>query len=119
MFTLFAGAVAVLFSRYSGQRDVAFGTVTNGRGRRDLEDVTGFFANTVVLRGEVDDDATVDRFVESVRATVLDAFAHDGVPFDRVVEELAPPRDPSRTPLVQALVVQQTAPAHPGQAGGL
>ncbi|MFF3306090.1 non-ribosomal peptide synthase/polyketide synthase [Streptomyces sp. NPDC002952] len=119
VFTLFAGAAAVLFSRYSGQRDVAFGTVTNGRGRRDLEDVTGFFANTVVLRGEVDDDATVDRFVESVRATVLDAFAHDGVPFDRVVEELAPPRDPSRTPLVQALVVQQTAPAHPGQAGGL
>ncbi|MEU1038519.1 non-ribosomal peptide synthase/polyketide synthase [Streptomyces sp. NPDC005907] len=119
LFTLFAGAAAVLFSRYSGQRDVAFGTVTNGRGRGDLEDVTGFFANTVVLRGEVDDKVTVDRFVESMRATVLDAFAHDGVPFDRVVEELAPPRDPSRTPLVQALVVQQTAPAYPPRAGGL
>ncbi|MTE22328.1 amino acid adenylation domain-containing protein [Streptomyces sp. TRM43335] len=119
VFTLFAGAAAVLFSRYSGQRDVAFGTVTNGRDRRDLEDVAGFFANTVVLRGEVDDSATVDRFVESMRATVLDAFAHDGVPFDRVVEELAPPRDPSRTPLVQVLVVQQTAPAYPPRAGGL
>ncbi|MFD5697592.1 non-ribosomal peptide synthetase [Streptomyces lasiicapitis] len=119
VFTLFAGAAAVLFSRYSGQRDVAFGTVTNGRGRRDLEDVTGFFANTVVLREEVDDTMTVDRFVESVRATVLDAFAHDGVPFDRVVEELAPPRDPSRTPLVQALVVQQTATGHPADCGGV
>ncbi|WP_282793259.1 non-ribosomal peptide synthase/polyketide synthase [Streptomyces sp. CC224B] len=119
VFTLFASAAAVLFSRYSGQRDVAFGTVTNGRGRRDLEDVTGFFANTVVLRADVDDTATVDRFVESMRGTVLDAFAHDQVPFDRVVEELAPPRDPSRTPLVQALVVQQTRAEHPAPAGGV
>ncbi|MET9443778.1 non-ribosomal peptide synthase/polyketide synthase [Streptomyces sp. NPDC006610] len=119
VFTLYAGAAAVLFSRHSGQRDVAFGTVTNGRGRRELEDVTGFFANTVVLRGEVDDATTVDRFVESMRATVLDAFAHDGVPFDRVVEELAPPRDPSRTPLVQVMVVQQTAPVRPPLAAGV
>ncbi|MEU0334315.1 non-ribosomal peptide synthase/polyketide synthase [Streptomyces sp. NPDC006193] len=119
VFTLFAGASALLFSRYSGQRDVAFGTVTNGRGRRDLEEVPGFFANTVVLRTDVDERATVDRFVESVRTTVLDAFTHDGVPFDRVVEELAPPRDPSRTPLVQALVVQQTALGVPPRSGGL
>ncbi len=118
-FTLFAGAAALLFSRYSGQRDIAFGTVTNGRGRRDLEDVPGFFANTVVLRGEVDERATVDRFVETMRTTVLDAFAHDGAPFDRVVEELAPRRDPSRTPLVQVLVVQQTAPPALPLAGGL
>ncbi len=119
VFTLFAGAAALLFSRYSGQRDVVFGTVTNGRGRRDLEDVPGFFANTVVLRGEVDERATVDRFVETMRTTVLDAFAHDGVPFDRVVEELAPPRDPSRAPLAQVLVVQQSAPDAPPLAGGL
>ncbi|MFH8369394.1 non-ribosomal peptide synthase/polyketide synthase [Streptomyces sp. NPDC018031] len=119
VFTLFAAAAALLFSRYSGQRDVAFGTVTNGRGRRDLEDVTGFFANTVVLRGEVDDTVTVDRFTDTMRATLLDAFAHDGVPFDRVVEELAPPRDPSRTPLVQVLVVQQTAPVLPPRSGGV
>ncbi|MFJ8593552.1 non-ribosomal peptide synthase/polyketide synthase [Streptomyces sp. NPDC093598] len=119
VFTLFAGAAAVLFSRFSGQRDVAFGTVTTGRERRELEDVAGFFANTVVLRGDVDDAATVDRFVENMRATVLDAFAHDAVPFDRVVEELAPPRDPSRTPLVQVLVVQQTALSDPPPVGGV
>ncbi|MER6397891.1 non-ribosomal peptide synthase/polyketide synthase [Kitasatospora sp. NPDC001603] len=118
VFTLFAGASALLFSRYSGQRDVAFGTVTNGRERRELEEVTGFFANTVVLRGDVDETVTVDRFVENMRTTVLDAFVHAGVPFDRVVEELAPPRDPSRTPLVQVLVVQQ-APLDLPSAGGL
>ncbi len=98
VFTVFAAAAAVLFARCSGQRDVAFGTVTNGRDRRELEDVTGFFANTVVLRGEVDDAVTVDRFVQSMRATLLDAFAHDGVPFDRVVEELAPPPRPQPHP---------------------
>ncbi|WEO93119.1 non-ribosomal peptide synthase/polyketide synthase [Streptomyces sp. FXJ1.172] len=119
LFTLFAGASALLFSRYSGQREVAFGTVTNGRARRELEDVPGFFANTLVLRTEVDERRSVDRFVEDVRTTVLDAFSHDGVPFDRVVEELAPPRDPSRTPLVQALVVQQTPLGVPPTAAGL
>ncbi|KAA0920607.1 non-ribosomal peptide synthetase, partial [Streptomyces apricus] len=119
VFTLFAAAAAVLFSRYSGQRDIAFGTVTTGRGRSELEDVTGFFANTVVLRGDVDDRLTVDRFVEQMRATVLDAFAHESVPFDRVVEELALPRDPSRTPLVQVLVVQQTAPDELPRAGAV
>ncbi|MFE4399203.1 condensation domain-containing protein, partial [Kitasatospora sp. NPDC056808] len=118
VFTLFAGASALLLSRHSGQRDVAFGTVVNGRERRELEEVTGFFVNTVVLRGDVDERATVDRFVESMRTTLLDAFAHAEVPFDRVVEELAPPRDPSRTPLVQVAVVQQT-PAAPAPAGGL
>ncbi|MFE4520472.1 condensation domain-containing protein, partial [Kitasatospora sp. NPDC056783] len=118
VFTLFAGASALLLSRYSGRRDIALGTVTNGRERRDLEEVTGFFVNTVVLRGDVDERATVDGFVESMRATLLDAFAHAAVPFDRVVEELAPPRDPSRTPLVQVAVVQQT-PAAPAPAGGL
>ncbi|OIK28411.1 non-ribosomal peptide synthetase [Streptomyces malaysiense] len=119
VFTLYAGAAALLFARYSGQRDIAFGTVTTGRGRRDLDDVAGFFANTVVLRGEVDERASVDRFVETMRTTLLDAFAHDGVPFDRVVEELAPRRDPSRTPLVQVLVVQQTALPVPPRAGAL
>ncbi|MEU3571408.1 amino acid adenylation domain-containing protein, partial [Kitasatospora sp. NPDC036755] len=118
VFTLFAGACALLLSRHSGQRDVAFGTVTTGRERRELEEVTGFFVNTVVLRGDVDEEATVDRFVEGMRTTLLDAFAHAAVPFDRVVEELAPPRDPSRTPLVQVVVVQQT-PTTPAPTGGL
>ncbi|MFE9428493.1 non-ribosomal peptide synthase/polyketide synthase [Kitasatospora sp. NPDC006697] len=107
LFTLFTGAAALLLARCSGQREVALGTVTNGRGRAELEGVAGFFANTVVLRAEVDPDATVDGYVSELAGTLLDAFAHDQVPFDRVVEELAPRRDPSRTPLVQAAVVQQ------------
>ncbi|MCK7622569.1 non-ribosomal peptide synthase/polyketide synthase [Streptomyces sp. RS10V-4] len=118
-FTVFAGAAAVLFARYTGRRDIAFGTVTTGRDRRELEDVTGFFANTLVVRADVDPAATVDGFLDTLGGTLLDAFGHAGVPFDRLVEELAPPRDPSRTPLVQVLVVQQTPAGHPREAGGV
>ncbi|MGV4925651.1 non-ribosomal peptide synthase/polyketide synthase [Streptomyces sp. BHT-5-2] len=119
LFTLYAGAAAVLFSRYTGQRDIVFGTVTNGRDRRELEGVTGFFVNTLVLRTDVDGTATVDDFLDTLGGTLLDAFSHAGVPFDRLVEELAPPRDPGRTPLVQVLVVQQTPMVHPREAGGV
>ncbi|MFD0442077.1 condensation domain-containing protein [Streptomyces indonesiensis] len=117
-FTLLAAAVAVLFSRYSGQRDIAFGTVTAGRHRKELESVAGFFVNTLVLRADVDGDSTVERFLDAMRETVLDAFSHDRLPFERVVEELAPRRDPSRNPLVQALVVQQSAMV-PGREAGV
>ncbi|MFD0648195.1 amino acid adenylation domain-containing protein [Streptomyces malaysiensis subsp. malaysiensis] len=119
LFTLLAAAAAVLFSRYSGQRDVAFGTVTAGRHREELESVAGFFVNTLVLRADVDGDATVERFLDTMRETVLDAFGHDRLPFERVVEELAPRRDPSRHPLVQALVVQQSAMVPAQEAGGV
>ncbi|MCM3804718.1 non-ribosomal peptide synthase/polyketide synthase [Streptomyces sp. DR7-3] len=119
LFTLLAAAAAVLFSRYSGQRDIAFGTVTAGRHREELESVAGFFVNTLVLRADVDGDATVERFLDTMRETVLDAFGHDRLPFERVVEELAPRRDPSRHPLVQALVVQQSAMVPAQEAGGV
>ncbi|MFE1929243.1 non-ribosomal peptide synthase/polyketide synthase [Streptomyces sp. NPDC059474] len=119
LFTLLASAVAVLFSRYSGQRDIAFGTVTAGRHREELESVAGFFVNTLVLRADVDGDSTVERFLDTMRETVLDAFSHDRLPFERVVEELAPRRDPSRNPLVQALVVQQSAMVPAQEAAGV
>ncbi|MET7765781.1 non-ribosomal peptide synthase/polyketide synthase [Streptomyces sp. NPDC005393] len=119
LFTLLAASVAVLFSRYSGQRDVAFGTVTSGRHRKELESVAGFFVNTLVLRADVDGDSRVEQFLDAMRETVLDAFGHDELPFERVVEELAPRRDPSRNPLVQALVVQQGAMVPAREAGGV
>ncbi|QKV97422.1 non-ribosomal peptide synthase/polyketide synthase [Streptomyces sp. NA02950] len=119
LFTLLAAAVSVLFARYSGQRDISFGTVTNGRHRRELDSVAGFFVNTLVLRADVDGDTTVEQFLDTMRETVLDAFAHDELPFERVVEALVPQRDPSRNPLVQALVVQQGAMVPTREAGAV
>ncbi len=119
LFMTLAAAVQVLLSRYSGQDDIAVGTVTSGRDREELDDLVGFFVNTVVLRSRVDEAGTFAEFLSGVRETVLEAFAHDVVPFDRLVEELAPDRDPSRTPLAQAMVVLQNATVRPREMGGL
>jgi amino acid adenylation domain-containing protein/non-ribosomal peptide synthase protein (TIGR01720 family) len=119
LFMTLAAAVQVLLSRYSAQRDVAVGTVTSGRDRAELEHLVGFFINTVVLRSTVDESERFGDFLSGVRETVLAAFAHDEIPFDRVVEELQPRRDPSRTPLVQAMVVLQNAVVAAREAAGL
>ena len=110
--TLFMALVAacqVLFHRWSGQDDIAVGTAVSGRGRAELEDIIGFFVNTVVLRSKVARQRTFREFLSDVRETVLDAFAHQDVPFERVVDELQLSRDTSRTPVFQAMVVLQNA----------
>ncbi|WP_411143365.1 amino acid adenylation domain-containing protein [Streptomyces sp. x-80] len=110
LYTVLVAACQVLFARYAGQRDVAVGTVTSGRNRPELSRMVGFFVNTVVLRSTVDDGAAFTEFLAEVKDTVLDAFANDEVPFDRLVEALRPERDPGRTPLFQTLVVLQSGP---------
>ncbi|MCR3750886.1 non-ribosomal peptide synthase domain TIGR01720/amino acid adenylation domain-containing protein [Lentzea californiensis] len=113
LFTTLAAAVQLLLARYTGRRDVAVGTASAGRGRPELDDLVGFFVNTLVLRSTVDPAVSFERFLADVRETVLDAFAHDEIPFDRIVDELRPDRDPGRTPLVQALVVLQQEMVRP------
>ncbi|HEX2300787.1 MAG TPA: amino acid adenylation domain-containing protein, partial [Pseudonocardiaceae bacterium] len=109
LFMTLTAVVQVLLARYSGQRDIALGTVASGRNQAELENLLGFFVNTLVLRSRIEPTEPFSEFLDRVRETVLDAFAHDEVPFDRLVEELQPARDPSRTPLVQAMVVLQNA----------
>ncbi|MBV9059976.1 MAG: amino acid adenylation domain-containing protein, partial [Pseudonocardiales bacterium] len=110
LFMTLVAACQILFSRYSGQHDIAVGTVTSGRDRAELEGLIGFFVNTLVLRSQIDSGHSFNQFLAQVRETVLDAFAHQQVPFERVVDELIPVRDTSRTPLFQAMVVLQNAP---------
>ncbi|WP_447009850.1 non-ribosomal peptide synthase/polyketide synthase [Saccharothrix hoggarensis] len=110
LFMVLLAACQVLFSRWSGQRDIAVGTVVSGRDRTELEGLVGFFVNTLVLRADVDPRHRFTEFLSGVRETVLDAFAHQDVPFERVVDEVHPVRDPSRTPLFQAMVVLQNTP---------
>ncbi|GAA1602365.1 hypothetical protein GCM10009828_031070 [Actinoplanes couchii] len=102
----------VLLSRYSGQNDVAVGTPVANRGRVEVEGLIGFFVNTLVLRGDLAGDPSVNELFGRVRDRVVGAFAHQDFPFERLVEELAPERDLSRTPLIQAMfVLQNTEPA--------
>ncbi len=119
MFMVLTAGVQLLLSRYSRQRDVAVGTVISGRNRAELQHLAGFFVNTVVLRAAVDPAAASGEFLAAVRETALEAFAHGDAPFDRVVERLRPERDPSRTPLVQAVVVLQNATVAARTAAGL
>ncbi|MGI5499875.1 non-ribosomal peptide synthase/polyketide synthase [Lentzea sp. CA-135723] len=120
--TLFMALVAVcqaLFARWSGQRDVAVGTVVSGRDRTELEGLVGFFVNTLVLRSDVDPHEGFGHLLDRVRETVLDAFAHQDVPFEQVVDAVQPERDPSRTPLFQAMVVLQNTPGDGPRLRGL
>jgi amino acid adenylation domain-containing protein/non-ribosomal peptide synthase protein (TIGR01720 family) len=119
LFMTLVAAVQVLFARYTGQRDIALGSVTAGRSWDELAGLVGFFVNTVVLRSRVEGDPSFADFLTEVRATVLDALTHDEVPFDRLVELLAPDRDASRSPLVNAMVVLQNAPSAPPVLTGL
>jgi amino acid adenylation domain-containing protein/non-ribosomal peptide synthase protein (TIGR01720 family) len=117
-FMTLTATLAVLLSQYSGQRDIALGTVTAGRSRAELEQLVGMFVNTVVLRNQVEPARPFGDFLADVRETVLTAFTHE-VPFDRLVDEIKPDRDLSRTPLVQAVVVLHDTMVRPRRAGEL
>ncbi|MDB1088335.1 amino acid adenylation domain-containing protein [Streptomyces sp. ACA25] len=118
LFMTLVAACQVLLARYSGQQDVAVGTAVSGRDHPDTERLVGAFINTLVLRSTVTGDIPFTELLAQVRETVLGAFAHQDVPFDRLVDELSEERDPSRTPLVQALVVLQNAPAGIAELAG-
>ena len=107
LFMVLVAACQLWLRRYSGQREVAVGTVVSGRNRPELDRVIGFFVNTLVLRSNVDDDASFREFLAGVKNLVLHAFAHDEVPFDRLVDAVVTERDPSRNPLFDVMVLLQ------------
>ena len=107
--TLLAG-FQVLLHRYTGQRDILVGSPTAGRSRADLARLVGYFVNPVVLRADLSGDPSFRRFLDQVRQTVQDAFAHQDYPFPLLVERLQPNRDPSRSPIFQVLFTLQKVP---------
>ncbi|MFD1832036.1 non-ribosomal peptide synthase/polyketide synthase [Streptomyces desertarenae] len=111
LFTTLVAAAQTFLARLSGGRDIAVGTVTSGRDRPETQNLIGFFVNTLVLRSRVETDRPFPEFLAEVRDTVRDAFDHQEVPFERVVDEVQPVRDTSRTPLFQVMVVLQNTPA--------
>jgi amino acid adenylation domain-containing protein len=108
--TLLAGLSALL-SRYAGQDDLALGSPIAGRTRAEVEGLIGFFVNTLVLRTDLTGSPGFSTLVARVRERTLAAFSHQDLPFEKVVEAVAPERDTSRTPLFQVLFVLQNAPA--------
>ncbi|MEL6610985.1 MAG: amino acid adenylation domain-containing protein [Bacteroidota bacterium] len=102
-FVVLLAGFAALLARYSGAEDIAIGTPVAGRNHPDLEGLIGCFVNTLVIRATVEPHLTFRRLVADVRDLVVEAQQHQAVPFEHVVEALAPDRDLSRTPLFQVL----------------
>ncbi|HEU4324676.1 MAG TPA: condensation domain-containing protein, partial [Roseiflexaceae bacterium] len=107
--TLLAGFQALL-ARWSGQDDIVVGTPIANRTRPEIEGLIGFFVNTLVLRTTMSDNPSFRELLARVRETTLGAYDHQDLPFERLVEELRPARDLSRSALFQAMLVLQNTP---------
>ena len=101
LFMTLLAAFNVMLSRYSGDTDISIGTPIANRVRAEIEPLIGFFANTLVLRSDLDGDPEFVALLEQVRQTTLEAYSHQDIPFEKVVDLVLPERDPSRSPLFQ------------------
>ncbi len=120
--TLFMTILAgfnILLSRYSGQEDIAIGSPIAGRNHKDIESLIGFFVNTVVLRTDLTDNPTFLELLERVRQTCLEGYAHQDIPFEKLVEVLQPERSLSHSPLFQVMFVLQNTPMERLELPGL
>ncbi len=119
LFMLLLAAFQTLLHRYTGQQDIATGSVIANRNQSEIENLIGFFVNTLVLRTGFDRNPTFRQLLLRVREVALEAFAHQDLPYEKIVEELRPERDPGRNPLFQVMFVLQNAPDPPPVLAGL
>jgi amino acid adenylation domain-containing protein len=111
LFMTLLAAFAILLARYSGQRDLAIASPIANRNRHELEPLIGFFVNTLVLRTNLEDNPRFSELLAQVRQMTLDAYAHQDVPFDKLVEILQPERSLSHNPLFQVMFILQNGSA--------
>ncbi len=104
LFMTLLAAFQMLLHRYSGQDDIAVGTPIAGRIRPELEGLIGFFVNTLVLRTSLSGNPSFRELLNRVRDVTLGAYSHQDLPFEKLVEELHPQRDPTRHPLFDVLI---------------
>ncbi len=111
LFMVLLAAFKTLLHRWSGEEDIAVGTLIANRNRVEIEGLIGFFANTLVLRTSLSGDPSFRELLARVREVTLGAYAHQDLPFERLVEDLRPGRDPGRNPFFQVMFVHHNAPA--------
>ncbi|MDI1433382.1 non-ribosomal peptide synthetase [Polyangium sorediatum] len=110
LFMTLLAAFQVLLSRWSGQDDFIVGAPIANRHHHELEPLIGFFVNTLALRAELADNPTFLKLLGRVRKTTQEAYAHQDMPFERLVEELSPERNPAVNPLVQVALALHNTP---------
>ncbi|GIV97572.1 MAG: hypothetical protein KatS3mg057_2229 [Herpetosiphonaceae bacterium] len=114
LFMTLLAAFQTLLYRYSGQEDILVGSPIANRTRAELEGLIGFFVNTLVLRADLSGNPSFRQLLHRVRQTTLDAYAHQDVPFEMLVETIQPERALDHTPLFQVMfVLQNTPPSTP------
>jgi amino acid adenylation domain-containing protein len=118
-FMILLAVFQVLLYRYSGQEDVVVGSPIANRNRAETESLIGFFVNTLVLRGDLSGNPSFKGLLSRVRDVCLEAYAHQDLPFEKLVEELRPERDLSRNPLFQVIFAFQNTPRALPQVSGI
>jgi Non-ribosomal peptide synthetase modules and related proteins len=119
LFMTLLGAFMALLARYSGQEDIVVGSPIANRNRSETEALIGFFVNTLVLRVDLSGNPPFEELLGRVRQVALAAYAHQEVPFERVVEALRPQRSLSHSPLFQVMFVLQNVPFEALELPGL
>jgi len=111
MFMTLLAAFKVLLFHYTQQKDISVGTPIANRNRSDIEKIIGFFVNTLVIRSDLSDDPSFNNYLKQIREITLDAYAHQDIPFEKLVDEIHPERDLSHHPLFQVMFLLQNIPA--------
>ncbi|HEX6372563.1 MAG TPA: amino acid adenylation domain-containing protein [Longimicrobium sp.] len=119
LFMVLLAAFDLLIHRLSGRDDVVVGSPIAGRMRGEVEGMIGFFVNTMALRTDLSGDPTFRALIARVRETTLQAYAHQDLPFERVVEAIQPDRTLSHNPLFQVAFALQNVPVEPVRLPGL
>ena len=119
LYMTLTAALNVLLYRYTHQEDILLGSPIANREQSELEGLIGFFANTIVLRIRLAGNPTFTELLERVRKTTLEAYEHQDVPFEKLVEELHPERDLSHNPLAQVVFAFQNVPRRQLELPGL
>ncbi|HEX5699036.1 MAG TPA: condensation domain-containing protein, partial [Rubrobacter sp.] len=119
LFMMLVGAFKVLLHKYTSLDDIIVGTPIAGRDRKEVEGLIGFFVNTLALRTSLKGNPTYRELLGRVREVALGAYAHQNLPFEKLIEILKPERQLSRTPVFQVVFALQNAPSHRLELPGL
>lgn len=119
LFMTLLGAFATLLYHYTGQEDILIGSPVAGRNRAELEGLIGYFVNTLALRVDLQGDPSFRELLDRLREVVLGAFAHQDLPFEKILNELQPRRDQSRISVANVAFALQNAPASTLELPGL